>query len=165
MANLYGVNEWAMHSQRDPNMAGIKLGSSHVDMYHCGCVVTGCAYLASRVLGRDVQPLELLNWLNKNSGFNSLGELRWEKLSEFVKQHGSSLTMFATNPIFSFGKKFTARWVKYGMIDHFVIEMTNHVNATPVCYDPYAWPASGDPFVKPIAFFKNGTLLGRNYFK
>jgi hypothetical protein len=162
MPNNYGVNERYMHSQRDPAWANIHLGPSTATMGGQGCLVTVCAYLASRTLGRDITPLEMIEWLNKNNGFNSNGELYWDKLRQFT---GGQLRMYSQwNPV---GRKYTARTVNYAGIRHFVVEMTNHVTAEPICYDPYAWPPAHpyDGFIKPLAYFKAGTLLGRFYFR
>lgn len=165
--NPYGVNELYMHSQRDPNCSQIRLGSSHATMGGFGCYVVACAYLASRVLGRDVQPLELVTWLNAHGGFKPDGSLIWKKIEEFT---GGKLRMFTTNPLLSFGKAFTTRLVSYAGTSHMVVEMTNKVSSVPVCYDTYAWPVGHpeDPFVKPLSYFDRkgwGSLLGRFYFK
>ena len=141
-----------MHSQRDPKSRDIHLGNSSATIGGFGCFVTGCAYLASIALKRDVEPLELVNYLNSHAGFTPGGLLIWDKIRLFTY---GKLQMYSTwNPV---GKSFTGRVVSFAGQTHFVVEL----QGGKLIYDPWSWPP--EPFIKPISAYPR--LIGRRYFK
>jgi hypothetical protein len=150
--NPFNFYENYMHSQRDPKWKNIHLGNSTATMGGFGCFVTCCAYLCSLTLKRDIEPKELVDWLNTHQGFTNNGLLIWDKIRQFTN---GKLQMYSTwNPL---GKKYTIRVVSFAGQTHAVVELLNGK----AIYDPWSWPPQ--PFVKPSSAYPR--TLGRRYFK
>jgi len=70
-------------SQRDPQWAQVRLGTSAYTLGNAGCAVTAAAMVAS-VVQPDITPGTLVEWLNVNFGFTGGGLLYWSKVAEAV---------------------------------------------------------------------------------
>ena len=77
------LHEPQPYSQHDSRWANLPLGSSTYTVTTAGCAVTAAAMLASRI-DPDLNPGELVAWLNTHDGFTSGGLLHWHKVADFV---------------------------------------------------------------------------------
>lgn len=71
------------YSQHDPRWAKLPLGRSVYTVTTAGCAVTSVAMLAT-VIDPDLNPGELVAWLNTHAGFTSGGLLHWSQAAKFA---------------------------------------------------------------------------------
>lgn len=155
MSNPYGYNERWMHSQNAAAWKNLKLGTSPLTMGTVGCVVTGTAYLLSRFRGHDVTPGDWLRWINAVGGFTTTGLFEWWPLAENTKDVHPQGGLFYQGTKKQ-GARYTGRWVRFGHISHFVIELRNPTNGlNDIIFDPW------DGKVKAAWVYPT---LGRVYF-
>jgi hypothetical protein len=72
-----------LYDQRDPIWADIRLGGTDYTMGRAGCAVTAATMVASQV--SEMNPGEMVQWLNDHDGFTSGGLLWWSKIAEAVE--------------------------------------------------------------------------------
>ena len=114
------------HVGAHPRYGTIRLGVSERTMASDGCLVTCCAYLMSRFYGRDVDPGDLVTYLNQVDGFtdenhvSGSGLLIWKKFTANTTDAYPDGALRYSN---RYDKTYTIRAVIFGKIVHWVVEL------------------------------------------
>lgn len=87
----------------DKDYAGGGIGTYSCAKYdnatiaRCGCAITSSVMIlryygiTTGIDGQDANPKNINDWLNANNGYNSSGNLKWNKVSEYSKSSSTSL--------------------------------------------------------------------------
>ena len=74
-----------LYSQKYPLWANLKVGNSGKNMAQIGCLLTDCSMIISDLWQEEHTPKMLLEWMNKNNGFDAQGDLYWGKIFKYTE--------------------------------------------------------------------------------